>query len=214
MEIEARLERRRQELLGRIDELQDDGLAMSFKESTQELSSYDNELADSASELYEREKDYGLLEGLRSQLEKVEDAQHRLRAGSYGRCVRCGGRIEPERLEALPWAETCARCATEEVERNRRRPPVGHALPRDREMFAHSFRDGKDEVEFDGEDTWQSMAAWGNANTPQDVPPAIRSDEAYVDSMELRNAVEGVELLIDSEGEPLRVRSREVDPDI
>lgn len=214
MEIEARLERRRQELLGRIDELRDDGLAMSFKESTQELSSYDNELADNASELYEREKDYGLLEGLRAQLQKVEDAQHRLRAGSYGRCARCGGRIESERLEALPWAETCARCATEEVERNRRRPPVGHALPQDREMFAHSFRDGTDEVEFDGEDTWQSMAAWGNANTPQDVPPAIRNDEAYVDSMELRNAVEGVELLIDSEGEPLRIRSREVDPDI
>ena len=214
MEIESRLERRRQELLGRIDELRDDGLGQSFKESTQELSSYDNHSADNASELYEREKDYGLLEGLQAQLRKVEDAQHRLKAGSYGRCTRCGGRIEPERLEALPWAETCAPCALDEVERNRRRPPVGHALPRDREMFAHSFRDGKDEVGFDGEDTWQALARYGNANSPQDTPPAIRVDEAYVDSAELRDATQAVELLVDSEGDALPVRSREVDPDI
>ena len=213
MEIEARLERRRQELLGRIDELRDDGLGQSFKESTQELSSYDNHSADGASELYEREKDFGVMEGLRAQLRRVEDAQRRLRAGSYGRCVRCGGQIGPERLAALPWAETCARCANDEAERQRRRPPVGHALPRERAMFAHSFRDGKDEVEFDGEDTWQALARYGNANSPQDTPPAIRVDEAYVDSAELRDAVEPVELLVDAEGEPLRVRSREVDPD-
>ncbi len=212
MEIEARLERRRQELLGRIDELRDDGLGQSFKESTQELSSYDNHSADGASELYEREKDLGLMEGLRAQIRQVEEAQRRLRAGSYGTCLRCGGRIEPERLAALPWAETCARCANAEVER-RRRPPVGHALPREREMFAHSFRDGKDEVEFDGEDTWQALARYGNANSPQDTPPAKRVDEAYVDSGELRDAVEAVELLVDSEGEPLQVQSREVDPD-
>lgn len=214
MEIEARLERRRQELLGRIDELRDDGLGESFKESTQELSSYDNHSADTASELFEREKDFGLMDGLRAQLRQLEDAQRRLRAGSYGRCLRCGERIGDERLEALPWAETCARCATDEAERNSRRPPVGHALPREREMFAHSFRDGKDEVGFDGEDTWQALARYGNANSPQDVPPAHRVDEAYVDSAELHDAVEAVELLTDSEGESLQVRSREVDPDI
>ncbi len=214
MEIEGRLERRRQELRGRIDELRDDGLAQSFKESTQELSSYDNHSADNASEMFEREKDFGLVEGLHAQLEQVEDAQRRLRAGSYGRCLRCGERIDPERLDALPWAELCARCATEAAERNRRRPPVGHALPQEREMFAHSFRDGKDEVEFDGEDTWQALARYGNANSPQDTPPAVRIDEAYVDSGELHDATEPVELLIDSDGEPLEVRSREVEPDI
>ncbi len=214
MEIEVRLERRRQELLGRIDELRDDGLGASFKESTQELSSYDNHSADSASELFEREKDFGLVEGLQAQVQKVEAAQHRLKAGSYGRCLRCGQRIEPERLEALPWAETCAACAAREVERNRLRPPVGHALPREHEMFAHSFRDGRDEVEFDGEDTWQALARYGNADSPQDAPPAVRVDEAYVDSGELHGAVEGVELLVDEEGEALSIHSREVDPDI
>jgi YteA family regulatory protein len=213
MEIEARLERRRQELLGRIDELRDDGLGQSFKESTQELSSYDNHSSDNASELYEREKDFGLLDGLRSQVRQVEEAQRRLRAGSYGRCLRCGGRIEPERLTALPWAATCARCATEEVARRRGGPPAPHALPREREMFSHSFRDGKDEVGFDGEDTWQALARYGNANSPQDTPPARRIAEAYIDAGELHDAVEPVELLVDSEGESLEVRSREVDPD-
>jgi len=213
MEMEGRLEQRRQELLGLIDELRDDGLGESFKESTQELSSYDNQSADAASELFEREKDYGMLENLRLQLEGVDEAMRRLKSGSYGLCLRCGGRIAPERLEALPWAELCSPCANNVSERQRRRPvPVGHALPSE-PSFAHSFRDGKDEVGFDGEDTWQALARYGNANSPQDTPPAIRPGEAYVDSAELHDATEGVELLADSEGEALDVQTREVDPD-
>jgi RNA polymerase-binding transcription factor DksA len=31
--------------------------------------------------------------------------------GRYGRCIDCGEAIGPERLEAVPWAERCVRCA-------------------------------------------------------------------------------------------------------
>jgi DnaK suppressor protein len=40
-------------------------------------------------------------------LEQVRDALHRIEAGSYGTCTVCGRRIEPARLEAVPWTPYC-----------------------------------------------------------------------------------------------------------
>ena len=41
----------------------------------------------------------------------VRAALTRLESGSYGRCHRCGGSIEHDRLRALPYADTCIDCA-------------------------------------------------------------------------------------------------------
>lgn len=53
----------------------------------------------------------GLLTGARRDLAAVERAEQRIADGTYGRCLRCGHPIPPERLEALPAAETCLACA-------------------------------------------------------------------------------------------------------
>ncbi|WP_252444154.1 TraR/DksA family transcriptional regulator [Pseudonocardia humida] len=53
----------------------------------------------------------GLLAGAHRDLAALDRAVDRLAAGTYGRCVRCGGDIGPARLEALPAAETCIACA-------------------------------------------------------------------------------------------------------
>lgn len=45
-------------------------------------------------------------EGLR----RAEQALARAESGEYGHCTRCGSEIAPERLEALPDAETCISC--------------------------------------------------------------------------------------------------------
>jgi RNA polymerase-binding transcription factor len=37
----------------------------------------------------------------------IEEALRRLSDGSYGKCIDCGGPIEPKRLEAVPWAIRC-----------------------------------------------------------------------------------------------------------
>ena len=41
---------------------------------------------------------------------QISAALNRLDAGTYGRCLRCGGRIAPERLEVLPHAAACIDC--------------------------------------------------------------------------------------------------------
>ena len=44
------------------------------------------------------------------QMKAVEDAIERLDEGVYGKCVVCGEKIEPNRLEALPTATHCWSC--------------------------------------------------------------------------------------------------------
>ncbi len=44
-------------------------------------------------------------------VDRVDRALARLDDGTYGWCVRCGGRIAAARLDALPAAETCMGCA-------------------------------------------------------------------------------------------------------
>jgi DnaK suppressor protein len=47
----------------------------------------------------------------RLELQKVNQALARMERGEYGVCGRCGGSIAPERLAALPYADTCIHCA-------------------------------------------------------------------------------------------------------
>lgn len=53
----------------------------------------------------------GIRRELRAELASVRAAQARLAAGRFGVCARCGGAIDPARLEARPTAELCIDCA-------------------------------------------------------------------------------------------------------
>lgn len=60
---------------------------------------------------FERAQVAGLLERAHAELRALDAASERLAAGTYGSCVRCGNPIAPGRLDALPAATTCIRCA-------------------------------------------------------------------------------------------------------
>jgi RNA polymerase-binding transcription factor DksA len=49
-------------------------------------------------------------ETTRAQLLEVDAALERIDAGTYGRCVECDGRVNLERLEALPATALCLSC--------------------------------------------------------------------------------------------------------
>lgn len=51
------------------------------------------------------------LERERQELNEIEAALARVRAGEYGLCQSCGNPIREARLQALPWARLCIRCA-------------------------------------------------------------------------------------------------------
>lgn len=68
----------------------------------------------------ERAQLQGLLAGARADLEALDRAAERARAGSYGRCTTCGATIPAERLEALPATATCLACSAPRRRRPRR----------------------------------------------------------------------------------------------
>ena len=54
--------------------------------------------------------DAGKMERSLRLLRQVEYALWRLERGRYGECVKCEGRVEPEALDASPWAIFCGNC--------------------------------------------------------------------------------------------------------
>jgi RNA polymerase-binding transcription factor DksA len=76
-------------------------------DATGELSKLALHQADSASETFEREKDFSILEEVEAELADVERALARLDDGSYGTCEACGDVIGDARLEVLPAARFC-----------------------------------------------------------------------------------------------------------
>lgn len=67
--------------------------------------------AEYANDIVEQDLAVSLLGNAHDTLAQIEAALQRLEDGSYGRCARCGTRIPTLRLEAIPYAACCVKCA-------------------------------------------------------------------------------------------------------
>jgi RNA polymerase-binding protein DksA len=86
----------------------------SIDDEAEEISgSSDNHMGDTAAVTLDREIDFTLGENSEQVLGEIDAALKRIDQGTYGRCVRCGKEIAPERLEAYPWASLCIEDARE-----------------------------------------------------------------------------------------------------
>lgn len=75
---------------------------------------YDEDLADVASDTFEREKGIAIENSVHDLLEQVEEALGRIEDGTFGVCEMCGQPIHPDRLRALPYARLCINCKARE----------------------------------------------------------------------------------------------------
>jgi YteA family regulatory protein len=139
------------------------GLKSSLRESTGELSAYDNHPADIATELFERSKDLALNENTEANLREVTEALATIGSNKYGLCASCGEPIPFERLQAIPETRFCIRHVPEQevslkrpIEEKFLSPPFGRT----------SLDERSDQNQFDGEDAWQIVESWGNADSP------------------------------------------------
>jgi DnaK suppressor protein len=101
----------RAELLGDMTKMEDDSLkdhakTISIPTDKEELGS------DNA----EQELTLTLLGSGENILDQVEAAIQRIEDGDYGWCEGCGEEIPKSRLNAIPYAADCVRCASEEEE--------------------------------------------------------------------------------------------------
>ena len=176
-----------------------------MKESLGELSVVDNHPADIGTEVYMRSQDVAEHDRLKHRVGAIDAALERFDKGEYGKCEHCGHEIQYERLEALPYTTVCSECSSEEeiVEQHSLyRDPVENEILDN--PFSRTFNDGKDQVEFDGEDSWQAVARYGTSDSGQDL--ATNRDikhpsDIYEDADEIIGAVQYVETL-ETESEP------------
>ncbi len=79
-----------------------------------DVSGYDDDLVDVATETFEREKGLALETSVQGLLEMVEEALRRMRRGTYGICDGCGRPIDEKRLRAIPYTRLCIKCKERE----------------------------------------------------------------------------------------------------
>jgi RNA polymerase-binding transcription factor DksA len=108
-QVAARLEADRQAATARLARLRTDfdGIVAASRDSNAD----DEHDPEGATIAFERSQVDALVQQTRHHLTEVEAALDRVRAGSYGRCERCGSPIPAGRLEARPVARTCVACA-------------------------------------------------------------------------------------------------------
>jgi RNA polymerase-binding protein DksA len=106
----------RKRVVAAIQNLQDDHSGTLSDEAGEETA-YDNHLADTATETYDRELDYSLEENSGHVLAEIDAALKRIDDGTYGICTNKGEQIPVERLEALPWATLCIDCQRQQGSR-------------------------------------------------------------------------------------------------
>jgi RNA polymerase-binding protein DksA len=102
----------RKRVVAAIQNLHDDHPG-TISDETGEDAVYDNHLADTATETYDRELDYTLEENSQHVLAEIDAALKRIEDGTYGICTNRGEQIPLERLEARPYATLCIDCQRE-----------------------------------------------------------------------------------------------------
>ena len=53
----------------------------------------------------------GVGNATKNEIQEIKLALNLIESGSYGKCTSCGGPIAKARLEALPYATKCIKCA-------------------------------------------------------------------------------------------------------
>jgi DnaK suppressor protein len=70
-------------------------------------------MADLGSDANEQEFTLSMMESEEGTLGAIEVALEKIEDGSFGRCEHCEGDISKQRLQAIPYAAHCIRCANE-----------------------------------------------------------------------------------------------------
>ena len=96
-----------------LQHLSENNLNRSQRESSGDLSGYSYHMADVGTDNFGREMELNIASNENERLRLIEEAMERIEEGTYGECSVCAGKINVERLEAVPYARLCIECARE-----------------------------------------------------------------------------------------------------
>ena len=95
-----------------MTQMEDNALNKDHAKTT----SMPNHMAELGSENFDQEFTLSLLGNEKNALDQIEAAIVRIEDGSYGRYESCGVQIPKARLNAVPYAALCVRCASQKEE--------------------------------------------------------------------------------------------------
>jgi RNA polymerase-binding protein DksA len=104
----------RARLRGDVSQMADSALKKSRSEANGDLSSMPIHMADIGSDNFEQEFTLSLMETDGGTLTSIEASLERIEEGTYGLCEECGVKIPKSRLNAIPYATLCVRCAEQQ----------------------------------------------------------------------------------------------------
>ena len=102
--FKAMLLERRREILQNVHEIEGETLRKSRLDASGDLSSMPIHMADLGTDNFQQEFSLELMDSERRLITEIDDALHRIDAGTYGICEGTGKPISKARLEAQPWA--------------------------------------------------------------------------------------------------------------
>ena len=103
----------RTRLRGDVSAMADAALRKTRSESSGDLSSVPNHMADLGTDNYQQEFTLSLMRGEEDTLARIEAALERIENGVYGSCEQCGTPIPKMRLNAIPYTPYCVKCAAQ-----------------------------------------------------------------------------------------------------
>jgi DnaK suppressor protein len=102
----------RSRLRGDVNHMADAALKQNRSEANGDLSSMPIHMADIGSDNFEQEFTLSLMESEEDTLGQIETSLERIEDGTYGQCDECGAKIPKQRLNAIPYATLCVKCAS------------------------------------------------------------------------------------------------------
>ncbi len=103
----------RARLRGEVTQLANAALKKNRPEGAGDHSSMPIHMADLGSDNFEQEFTLSLMENEEDTLLAIESALERIEDGTYGQCEECGVKIPKARLNAIPFAPLCVKCAAQ-----------------------------------------------------------------------------------------------------
>ena len=113
MVYKERLLALRARLRGDVTQMAEATLKKNRTEANGDLSSMPIHMADIGSDNFEQEFTISLMQTEGVTLEQIEGALERMEDGVYGNCEECGAKIPKARLNAIPYATMCVKCASQ-----------------------------------------------------------------------------------------------------
>ncbi|MFH1858453.1 MAG: TraR/DksA C4-type zinc finger protein [Candidatus Omnitrophota bacterium] len=102
-----------------IQQIAKDTLKKSPREASGDLSGYSYHMADMATDNFDTEFTLNLASAEQRVLYEIDEALKRIDEGTYGDCLFCGKKINPQRLKAVPHTSLCISCQENEEKKGK-----------------------------------------------------------------------------------------------